>query len=273
MKHTYKIDGATSEGNRIQVEKILSKVEGVIRASVDLEKSEAVIEMQTHIPIKTFLEALQEQGSEYSIEGAIGNFTKMEHTYMINGMYDNEGRDHVHQMLSKVDGVTEVSVDLQNGEAVIEMRTHIFIETFQKVLQEDGGRYSIHIAKKDRAKMGHTYHIHGMTGNDDRAHVQKILSKVEGVTTASVDLEKGEAVIEMESHIPIETFQMALLEDGDTYSIHVPDEKLHKSGQAGKELGLKEKGTGAYHCPMFCEGKKTYNTPGKCPVCSMDLVE
>ncbi len=26
-----------------------------------------------------------------------------------------------------------------------------------------------------------------------------------------------------------------------------------------------------YVCPMHCEGKKTYEKPGKCPVCGMDL--
>jgi PBP1b-binding outer membrane lipoprotein LpoB len=26
-----------------------------------------------------------------------------------------------------------------------------------------------------------------------------------------------------------------------------------------------------YQCPMDCEHGKTYDTPGKCPVCEMDL--
>ena len=55
--------------------------------------------------------------------------------------------------------------------------------------------------------MKHIYHIQGMTCNGCRSHVEQTLSKVEGVTKASVDLEKKEATIEMESHIPIETFQ------------------------------------------------------------------
>lgn len=28
----------------------------------------------------------------------------------------------------------------------------------------------------------------------------------------------------------------------------------------------------AYHCPMECEGDKTYTEEGTCPVCGMDLV-
>jgi hypothetical protein len=27
-----------------------------------------------------------------------------------------------------------------------------------------------------------------------------------------------------------------------------------------------------YQCPMNCEGNKTYNQPGECPVCNMELV-
>lgn len=29
--------------------------------------------------------------------------------------------------------------------------------------------------------------------------------------------------------------------------------------------------TGVYQCPMKCEGEKTYDKPGSCPVCQMDL--
>lgn len=34
-----------------------------------------------------------------------------------------------------------------------------------------------------------------------------------------------------------------------------------------------ENSGGIYYCPMHCEGEKTYDKPGNCPVCGMDLVE
>jgi len=46
--------------------------------------------------------------------------------------------------------------------------------------------------------MKHTYHIHGMTCNGCRNHVEQKLSKIEGVLSASVNLEKAEAIIEMD---------------------------------------------------------------------------
>ncbi|MAY51786.1 MAG: copper-translocating P-type ATPase [Flavobacteriaceae bacterium] len=120
--------------------------------------------------------------------------------------------------------------------------------------------------------MTHTYHIHGMTCNGCRTHVEETLSKVEGVTNATVNLEKAEATIEMESHIPIEKFQEALETNGRQYSIHQNGEHHHTHDKKKVEKP-KGKGTGTFYCPMHCEGDKTYDKPGDCPVCGMDLVE
>ncbi|MEH6746551.1 MAG: heavy metal translocating P-type ATPase [Maribacter arcticus] len=122
--------------------------------------------------------------------------------------------------------------------------------------------------------MKHTYHIHGMTCNGCRSHVEQTLSEVDGVKNASVDLEKAEATIEMQSHIAIETFQKALQKDGGNYSIHNPGEQHHNDTNPKENIEKpKGKGTGTFYCPMRCEGDKTYNKPGDCPVCGMDLIE
>jgi len=41
--------------------------------------------------------------------------------------------------------------------------------------------------------------------------------------------------------------------------------KNHDSGTVVKDV--------AYHCPMQCEGNKTYGQKGSCPICKMDLVK
>lgn len=124
--------------------------------------------------------------------------------------------------------------------------------------------------------MKHTYHIHHMTCNGCRKHVEKTLSNVEGVTKATVNVEKAEAIIEMENHISIDTFQEALKNGGGNYSIHInpthdsPKGRSQKHEQKAPVGGL---GAGTFYCPMHCEGDKTYEKPGDCPVCGMDLVE
>ena len=120
--------------------------------------------------------------------------------------------------------------------------------------------------------MKHTYHIHGMTCNGCRSHVEKTLNSVPGVSKATVDLEKAEATIESEKHIPIEKFQEALKNDGGGYSIHTPgNHNLDKTIK--KKISASGNGTGVFYCPMHCEGDKTYDKPGDCPVCGMDLVQ
>lgn len=123
--------------------------------------------------------------------------------------------------------------------------------------------------------MVHNYKIAGMTCNGCRKHVEETLSKVEGVSKATVNLEQAEAVIEMSSHIPLEKFQAALKADGDTYTISLPGEHDHHPAKAeNKKLKKVTKdGNGTFYCPMHCEGDKTYDKPGDCPVCGMDLVE
>lgn len=46
--------------------------------------------------------------------------------------------------------------------------------------------------------------------------------------------------------------------------------KHHHSHETAKTEGS---GSGIYYCPMHCEGEKTYDKPGDCPVCGMDLIE
>lgn len=69
--------------------------------------------------------------------------------------------------------------------------------------------------------MKHSYNIQGMTCNGCRSQVERILSKIEGVTQATVDLGKAEASIEMEQHIPIENLQEALINNGTKFKIQM----------------------------------------------------
>ena len=39
------------------------------------------------------------------------------------------------------------------------------------------------------------------------------------------------------------------------------------------QLKSKDQQEDGYRCSMNCEGNKTYNQPGECPVCNMQLVK
>ncbi len=120
--------------------------------------------------------------------------------------------------------------------------------------------------------MKHSYHIHGMTCNGCRNHVEETLSQIKGVSTAAVELEKATATIEMKTHISLKSFQNALKKDGGRYTIHKLGE-FHKVTEHSKSQTQTGKGSDVYYCPMNCEGDKTYIDKGNCPVCGMDLIE
>ena len=121
--------------------------------------------------------------------------------------------------------------------------------------------------------MKHTYSISGMSCNGCRSHVEKTLNSIDGVEEAQVDLQKAEATITMDSHISIDVFKEALEKDsGGRYGISLPGEHIHNHEHQKPEKP-EGTGTGVFYCPMHCEGDKTYNKPGDCPVCGMDLIE
>lgn len=119
-----------------------------------------------------------------------------------------------------------------------------------------------------------------MSCNGCRDHVQKALSGVPGVKNVSVDLQSATAAIETDSHIPLEVLRGALKKDGNRYNIHsekVTEDHKHHHGSAqsaSHDSGSQHsKDTGVFYCPMHCEGDRTYEQPGDCPVCGMDLIE
>lgn len=125
--------------------------------------------------------------------------------------------------------------------------------------------------------MRHIYTITGMTCNDCRTKVEKTLNAIEGVH-ADVSLDPPLAYIMMEKHIPLSNLQEALSRVGK-YTLEVNDSMASNDLTSSKtkiEAGAQSKneafgGSGKYYCPMHCEGDKTYDKPGSCPVCGMKL--
>lgn len=114
------------------------------------------------------------------------------------------------------------------------------------------------------------FRVEGMGCLGCKKAVEKTLKEVSGVENIIVDLELEEATIEMSSEIGLEVFEDALLKAGLEYKIFNYHErkKLKKKKKASKN-SPKE---GVFYCPMHCEGDKTYDRFGDCPVCGMDLV-
>ena len=116
--------------------------------------------------------------------------------------------------------------------------------------------------------MTHTYYVKGMSCSGCEMTVKKSLEAIEGVSKVVANAKEKTAVVEMSQHVPFETLKTAL--EGTHYTLVT---SLEEATSAAKPQASTHKGTGMYYCPMRCEGNKTYDHPGHCPVCGMDLVE
>ncbi len=112
--------------------------------------------------------------------------------------------------------------------------------------------------------MQHTYRISGMTCNGCRSHVEETLAGHEAIDKVNVDLEEGKATITFSHHVDLD--ELKSLFEGSNYMIHSLDEDVKEKAKPKAAKGTK------FYCPMHCEGDKTYDEPGDCPVCGMDLV-
>lgn len=85
--------------------------------------------------------------------------------------------------------------------------------------------------------MKHTYQVTGMTCTGCQAKVQQLLTAVADVKHVDIDLQKSEAVVEMDKHISTTTLQQALknypkyqlTEKPYEYPSHLQDEPLQKT--------------------------------------------
>ncbi len=118
--------------------------------------------------------------------------------------------------------------------------------------------------------MKHTYKIYGMTCNGCKTNVENTLLSLAEIKNVVADLEKEEVTIEMNPHISLEKLQAAMLNAGLHYTIEIPGKENHSKTEKPK---VEIDGNGIFYCPMHCEGEKTYDEAGDCPVCGMDLVE
>ena len=118
--------------------------------------------------------------------------------------------------------------------------------------------------------MKHTYKIYGMTCNGCKTNVENTLLSLAEIKNVVADLEQEEVTIDMTSHISVEKLQAEIQKAGLHYTIEIPGNESHHNTEMPKII---IDGNGIFYCPMHCEGEKTYDQPGDCPVCGMDLIE
>src|SRR5699024_12617301 len=61
-------------------------------------------------------------------------------------------------------------------------------------------------------------------------------------------------------------YSIAMANDPEAEATH------NKAKEEARKKSMESNEGAIWYCPMMCEGDKTYDKPGDCPVCGMDLV-
>lgn len=133
--------------------------------------------------------------------------------------------------------------------------------------------------------MTHKYNLSGASCSGCENTIKERLSKIPEITNVEFSANRNQISISMSKHIEIDDLQNALGGKESKYQISVFDAHQqtetkpsccssgnheHQHMQMSTPVSA---APGKYYCPMQCEGNKTYDKPGSCPVCGMDLVK
>jgi Cu2+-exporting ATPase len=162
----------------------------------------------------------------------------MKHTYKVIGMSCAGCKTSVEKALSSINDVTQVSVDIENSSAVIEMRHPVDLKTLQEALIKDGLHYTIEIPPPENKDKSSCCCASKKTASTEKTSSGCCSSKQPSVTNDNKEESKSCC--------------------GSSHSATTPPV---------------QNGNGVFYCPMHCEGDKTYDKAGDCPVCGMDLIE
>jgi len=127
--------------------------------------------------------------------------------------------------------------------------------------------------------MIYTYKISGMSCMGCKANTEKAINSMPEIKMATASLEEGTLEVESTDKIPLSILQEQLIKEGLHYTLVDPngtekgDSCCDSNSEKNESQKATEPGNGVFYCPMQCEGDKTYDKPGSCPVCGMDIVE
>ncbi len=162
----------------------------------------------------------------------------------------------VQKLLSGVDGVDKVSIDLPKAEAVIDMKDHVPTNQLKAALK-DHPKYQLH--EKKYSHNGNFTHTHPEA---KPVVVNNSNEQSDGKYFCPMHCE-GDKTYDKPGDCPV--CGMHLVKEPSKENKEIKETHSLPAQKTSKNP------SGEYYCPMHCEGDKTYDKPGNCPVCGMNL--
>src|SRR5699024_5259449 len=199
----------------------------------------------------------------------------MTHHYIVHGMTCNGCKASVEKALKDIPEVTHIEIELDSGITEIESDQEIPIDELNNAVK-GAGSYSISIpGNSENTPHTYRYAVYGLTCQGCVKTTTDSLKKDPAVKNVSILLDENTIDIEMQPRLELKKLQDLLKDSG--YSIAMANDPEaeaahHEAKEEARQNAMKSNEGAIWYCPMMCEGDKTYDKPGDCPVCGMDLV-
>jgi Cu+-exporting ATPase len=187
------------------IEKALSGVHGVLRASVNLASEKASIEYDADkVNPDTFIKTVSDTGYSVPIEKV---------TFGVGGMTCASCVSHVEKALREVKGIVSANVNLATEKATVEyLSGEATAADFKRAVESAGYQY---LGEGQPGVKKVSFAVTGMTCASCVSHVEKALQEVEGVTSVNVNLATEKAAVEYNpSRTGLDDFKKAVEDAG-----------------------------------------------------------
>lgn len=210
---TMKVDGMMCNHCVAGVHHALVRVQGVQSADVDLESGTAKLIMSSDTSETELKQAIIDAG--YTPVSIVDDNQVVTKVVKIEGMMCEHCQNRVQEALMKVNGVNQVSVDLEKNQATIQMNPSVKEDDLNMAIV-NAGYTPLSIGEVKNMKK--VIKVDGMMCEHCKAHVTQALEEIPGVAHVSVSLEDKSASVEVDESVSDDTLMQAIKEAGYTPS-------------------------------------------------------
>lgn len=219
MVETFRVKGMHCAACASAVENILKKQDDVEDAQVNLVNEQVTITSSRYLTLDPAKKALEKAG--FAIERIQD---PQEETFMVEGMHCAACSAAVERILKKQEGVVDAQVNLVSEQVVIRYLGSRNFSEWEKAVEKGG----FHLKERQVPQWKETtFHIDGMHCASCSSACERMLSKLDGVKEANVNLVNEQAHVVYDPHKVKQSEMFAAIEKGGYHG-----EILQKQNQA-----------------------------------------
>ncbi len=204
------VDGMTCGACVKKITDVLQAVDGVHKATVDLEAKSAAVLLEDWVATDKLIAAVRSAGKEAFLkdnEPSAPSTAEREVVLTVLGMSCGGCKKKITSVLLDVEGVRSATVDLESKSATVRMADSVAVDDLIEAVKGAGKQAFLKETEPNppsTAEREVVLTVLGMTCGGCKKKITSVLQEVEGVQSATVDLESKSATVLMVESVAID---------------------------------------------------------------------